>query len=402
MDPKLLPRLEGCIIQECSAKRHDPFDAGDASGAPLDANTNALSYSCPVRDLQKMEHDFDTQLRKAGYVNITPDASSAASPTLTARKGSQWVHWNANAEDGGTTYSLTVATGAGEKFKAEVCAPPPVFSPLKQCEVEECNSKAEDSVAMRTALKGETSLTGNVQTVMLACPSLSTAQAFSAAEGELRTAGFEILFSDRERPESAWVTARAGKRWVELVSAPDGESISYVLTVVPSAEVLTAATPQPVPPAVSEPAPAPEPLPAPVAEPVPVQVAAQAIPQPPTPEAAQPVPILPPQPSAAPAPVSGFVPPRPILQVPIEPTHDRIYSVTGDVVINLLVDVAEDGSVTSAALTGHITKDVLKLETAAIQAVSHWRFEPARQDGRIVPAAKINVQMHFHGRPWQF
>ena len=53
-------------------------------------------------------------------------------------------------------------------------------------------------------------------------------------------------------------------------------------------------------------------------------------------------------------------------------------------------------------LTGRITKDVRKLESAAMDAVSHWRFEPARQDGRVVPAVKIAVEMHFRGRPWRF
>jgi TonB family protein len=105
--------------------------------------------------------------------------------------------------------------------------------------------------------------------------------------------------------------------------------------------------------------------------------------------------------AAAPANVQ-FIPPKVILQVPIEPTHDRIYSVVGDVVINMLVDVDEDGRVANAVLTGHITKDVLRLESAALEAVKHWRFEPALQDGRIVPAVKIGVQMHFRGRPWRF
>ena len=81
---------------------------------------------------------------------------------------------------------------------------------------------------------------------------------------------------------------------------------------------------------------------------------------------------------------------------------DRIYSVVGDVVISMLVDVDEDGRVTNAVLTGRVTKDVLKLEGAAVEAVKHWRFEPALQDGRIVPAVKIGVQMHFRGRPWRF
>jgi TonB family protein len=386
-DLKPLPRLEACVIVECSAKQHDSFNAPDASGAPSDANTNTLSYSCPVTDLEKMAHEFDTQLRKAGYQNITPDKSDPASPALTARKGAQWIHWSANSEDGATTYSFIAASDAGEKFKAEACAQPPMLSALKQCEVLECNSKTEDSVAMRTALKEETALTGNVQTVTLACPASGAGQVFSALEGELKTSGFEILFSDREHPESGWVTARTGKRWVELAGAPDGESVSYALTLVPSAEVLTAATPEPK---------AAAPLPP---EPKPVQIAAQVV----MPAAPVPAPLPTPVPPApAVAAVPGFVPPKSVLQVPIESTQDRVNSVAGDVVIHMLVDVDENGSVTNAVLTGRVTKDVLKLQGAALEAVSHWRFEPARQDGRVVPAVKIAVQMHFRGRPWRF
>jgi TonB family protein len=390
---KLFPRLEGCAIVECSAKQHDSLDAGNASAAPLDANTNELLYSCRVGDLQKMERAFDAQLRKAGYQNIAHDASNPASPAVTARKGSQWVHWNANTEDGVPTYSLTIASDAGPKFKAEACGVPPVLSSLTQCEVVECASKAEDSVALRTAQKAETSLTGNVLTATLACPSIGAAQAWSTVEGELKASGFEILFSDREHPEDGWLTGRSGKRWVELVSALDGESISYTLTVVPTAEILAAA--------------APEPSPVPAATPPPSPIEATAAP-PPIP---QPVPDLAPHPppspraptvAAAPVIMSGFVPPKPIFQVPIEPTHDRVFSVVGDVVINILVDVSEDGTVTKAVLTGRLTKNVLALQSAALEAVSHWRFEPARQDGRIVLAVKIPVRMHFHGRPWRF
>lgn len=400
-DLKLFPRLEGCVIQECSARHHDSLDAAGGSGAPVDASTNSVSYSCPAGDLPKMQHAFDAQLRKAGYQNITPDDSDAANPALTARKGSQWIHWSANTEDSVTEYSFTLAAGPGEKFKAQTCVLPPLLSPLNQCEVEECSSKSEDSVAMPTAPAKETSLTGNVQTITLACPSLTPAQTFAAVEGQLKRSGFEILFSAQERPESTppseWITARTGKRWVELASAPDGEPASYSLTLVPSAEVLTASAPEPKAP--NPPAP-PELQPAPSPEPKPVDAAA-------VPAVTIPTPVPAPQmvPTRAPAvPVleTGFVPPKPILQVPIEPTQERVNSVAGDVLIKMLVDVSEDGAVTNAVLTGRITKDVRKLETAAMDAVSHWRFEPARQDGRVVPAVKIAVEMHFRGRPWRF
>ena len=65
----------------------------------------------------------------------------------------------------------------------------------------------------------------------------------------------------------------------------------------------------------------------------------------------------------------------------------------------MLVDVDENGSVARAEFTGKITNAVLRLESAALEALWKWRFEPARQDGRIVPAAKIAVRMTFQGRP---
>jgi hypothetical protein len=392
MDLKLLPRLEGCIIQECSAKQHDSFETG---AAQLDASVNALTYTCPAQsaslDLDRVKRELDAEIRKAGYQTIAEDKTNPANPTVTARKGSHWLRWDASTEDGEAGYSLISAESANEKFKAEACGQPANFSPLKQCDVVECMSKSEDSVNMRTALKEETSLTGNVQTLTLACPAISPAQAFSTVEGELKASGFEILFSDREHVDSAWITGRADKKWIELASVLDGTAVSYALTLVPSAEVLTKAKSEPAP----DPIAAPEPN---------VQVVAQL--------ATAPAPMPPPAPDETPVPVpttiqppgdaSGFIPPKPILQVPIEPTHDLMYSVSGNVVINMLLDINEKGAVIKAELTGRITKQVLKLETAALDAVWRWRFEPARQDGRVVAAVKIPVQMHFHGRPWRY
>jgi len=400
-DLKLFPRLQGCVIVECSAKQHDsfdgPLDTSDGSGSPIDAYTNSLVYSCPAGDLQQMKRDFGARLHKAGYQTIGEDKADPANPGLTARKGSQWVQWSASSEDSGTSYSLATAVTSDDKVRPEACAPPPEFSGLKHCEMAECASKSEDSVAMRTAQKEETPLTGNVQKVTLACSSVGAAQAFSSVEGELRASGSQILFSDRERPETGWMTGRAGKRWVELVSTPDGESVSYALTVVTSAEELTAVKPEPA--AVPVPTPSPEPAPAER----PVETAAVVVPQ----AAAAPQAAAPARVSApVTAPIATFhpvfLPPRPIVEVPIEPTHDRIFSVQGEVVINMLVDVSEDGAVIKAVLTGRITGDVLKLESAALDAVAHWRFEPARQDGRIVASVKIPVQMRFRGRPWRF
>jgi hypothetical protein len=390
-DLKLFPRLQGCIVQECSAKQHDSFEPPDGSAGQLDANVSALTYTCPASmDLQRMKRELDAELRKAGYQTIAEDKTDADNPTVTARKGTHWLRWAATSEDGDPSYSLTSAESSAGKFKPEACGQPPVLSAMKECEVVECASKSEDSVAMRTALKEETSLAGNVQTVTLACPANGAAQALSTIESELKASGFEILFSDREHPESGWVTGRSGKKWVELVSVPDGESISYALTVVPSAEVLTAATPEPLPSPDARLEAAAQ-IVAPVAAPVVTLVTPATVETPVVAVTAAPVPAG-----------AGFVPPIPILQVPIEATHSRVYSVSGEVVINLLVDINERGAVTKAELTGRITKDVLKLESAALDALWRWHFEPARQDGRVVPTEKFPVQMRFHGRPWRF
>jgi len=430
-DLKLLPRLEGCVIQECSAKQHESFDTAGTNIAPgisgpLDANENSLTYSCPASmDVQRIRQELDAEIHKAGFLNIAEDKADPANPVITARKGSHWIRWGASSEDGGTSYTFTLATGGPEKFKAEACAAPQILSLAKSCEIVECASKAEDSVGLRTAQKEQTSVAGTVQTITLSCPAIAPAQALIGAEEELKRSGFEILFSDRERPESGWLTGRAGKHWVELVSGPDGDSISYAVTSIASGEVVGAPhvetasgsapespAPQPQPPPPPTPQP-PPPAPQPAAAetqntPAPAQVASVVQPEttatPPAPvpaESPAPVPSETPAPAPAPAPGS-FTPPRPVIQTPIQASHDLVWSVNGSVVINMLVDVNADGAVTNAVLTGRITRDVLKLESAAREAVSHWRFEPARQDGRVVPAVKIPIQLRFQGRPWQY
>jgi hypothetical protein len=424
-DLKLLPRLEGCVIQECSAKQHETFETADVTAPTIDANINTVLYSCPASmGIERVKRELDAAVHKAGFVNVVED-KDANNVVVTTRKGSHWIRWGAGSEDGATSYSITTAAASSEKFKPEACAEPQVLSLERTCEIVECTSKAEYSVGMRTAQKEQTSVAGTVQTVTLACPAIGSAQTLAAAEDELKRSGFEILFSDHDRPEDGWLTGRAGKHWVELVSAPDGESVSYALTSIAAGEAITtsgdsAPTPEPAQPAAVQTAavqtvsiqPAPvQPPPAPVAPPA---AAAEVIPPPaaPTVSPVQEATITPElSPTPAPAPTvaapavasSGpIVPPRPLVKVPIAATHDLIWSISGSVTINLLLDVRDDGTVAKATLAGRITGDVLKLETAAMAAAYQWRFEPARQDGRAVAATKIPVQLRFQGRPWQY
>lgn len=404
-DLKLLPRLEGCVIEECSARQHESFETAAGNPAPLDANVNNLLYSCPASmDLARLKRELDAEIHKAGFLNVAEDKTDPGNTVVTARKGAHWIRWGATSEDGVTSYTLTAATSSVEKFKAEACAEPHVLSLEKNCEIVECASKLEDSVGMRTAQKEQISVAGAVQTATLACPALGPAQAFPMAEDELKRSGFEILFSDHEAPESGWLTGRAGKHWVELVSSPDGESTSYALTSVPAGEVISgprfeARAAEPPTEAGSATA-VPEPVvevrerPAPVASPIVPAVVPTAAPAP--------APAATPSAITAKAHAGSFVPPKPVFQAPIQAPFDLVWSISGSLVINLLVDVNEDGTVSHAVLTGKITNDILRLQTLAVEAVSHWRFEPARQDGRVVAAVKIPVQLHFQGRPWRY
>jgi hypothetical protein len=407
-DLKIVPRVAGCLIQECSAKQHESFDASVENGAPLDANLNTLTYSCPAsKDFESVKRELDAAIHKAGYLNVAEDKVENVSTVVTARKSSRWIRWSVNSEDG-ISYSLTAASPATEKLKAEACTAPAVLSLAKTCEMVDCASKAEDSTEVRTSVKDQTSVAGNVQTVMLSCPAAPPIQAFPAAEDELKRSGFEILFIAHERPESGWLTGRQGKQWIELVSGTEGDAASYTLTSISSGEVLSASSPdpEPNPPAAiqvvaateSVQQPTPTPAAAVIRMPEPVSAPAPPLPEDPAPEipASGTTAVVPSTPAAP------ITPPRPVVKAQIAGSHDLMWSISGMLVIHMLVDVNEEGLITNAVLTGRINKDVLLVESAAREALKQWRFEPARQNGRAVAATKVPVQLRFQGRPWQY
>jgi protein TonB len=107
-----------------------------------------------------------------------------------------------------------------------------------------------------------------------------------------------------------------------------------------------------------------------------------------------------PTPAAAPKPVlpspEPLIPPRPLVEVPIEVSDNLKRSIVGTLIITINVEVNEKGEVTKAALAGKITKDMKKLETAALDAVRRWQFEPAHQGDRRVPG-QIAVKIRFEG-----
>ena len=258
---------------------------------------------------------------------------------------------------------------------------------------------------------------------------------FESAQQELKESGFDVLFIDHEHPDGSWLTARSEKRWVELVGASDGESMSYAMTVAPLAEAVVPLKPSSTAPPEDQKS-SPQINTIPAREPVKVGGAAQAsadnttvasmlpvlqtelpkqaqhilapqaeasneIASPPTVSSSDPTLTTStpaPQPVAPATPGAELIPPKPILQVPMEVSHDLKWRIVGWVVITVLVDVNEEGVVTKAIVAGKVTSDVQKLRSAAVNAVYRWHFEPAHKGDQRVPG-KTKVQLRFEGLP---
>jgi protein TonB len=437
-DLKQVRRIQGCVIVECASKQRDTLtvELGANDTRSLDASINSVTYSCPSSVTPpQVVREVGAKLRESSYQILYEDKEDPTSVGLTARKDGQWIKLDADRSDSATMYSLAVAdTSLKKPAKAESCIGPQAPSFEKSCVVVECSSALFDTVEMRAGLKGETSLRGSRLTTTLICDESKPTRVFDSAQKELRDAGFEIVFDDRTHADNAWLTGRLGKRWVELSNSQEGDSMQYVLTVVPSAEIVAGSKPSaidaaedarlaleervkpapeatpiaPIPPPVPHPEAPKQPalVARPPAEPPKETAAAPASPAPapstPARASATPPPAVPsiPTPAAAPKPVSPspepLIPPKPLVEVPLEVSDNLKRSIFGTLFITINVEVNEKGEVTKAALTGKITKDMKKLETAALDAVRRWKFEPAHQGDRLVPG-QVAVKIHFEG-----
>lgn len=431
-DLKLIPRVQGCVIVECSANQSDLISTKDTNDPLVDAATNSVVYSCPIgTDPQRIERDVALQLRKGPYQTVREEKDDPTSTALAARKGSQWINLKAWLEDGTTMYSLLAAETGAEKSKAETCSRPEVLSFEKRCGVAECTSKSEHVVQMQTSAQERTSLEGPAVTATLTCPGLNPSEIFDSAEKELKESGFDVLFTHRAQAESYWLTARSGQRWVELASAPDGETMSYALTVISSTdsiavaearpqgaekqgadstlEVSSAAEPQrglklpPQPPVVAENAVAGVSTPSSAEPEAPRYLEPRQIAQESAMREVVPPPSVPLASSTGVAPIGPTIqelstmpirPPKPVVRIPLLVPQEVSVTIRDEVSVTLLVDVNEDGLVTHATLTGRITSNVLTLQPAALDTVSRWRFEPARRANKAVPSQTI-VKLSF-------
>ncbi len=405
-DLKLFRRVANCVIVECASKLRDivtvQVDADHTRA--LEGFVDSVTYSCPVSvNPRQVARDLSAKLHEAAYQLVYQDTQDPMNMGLTARKGGQWFQLNSETVDAATTYSLSaVETGLKKSPKAETCTGPQAPFLEKSCVVVECNSASSDMVAMRTGPQSETSLRGPLLTTTLSCAESTPTQIFDTAQKSLGDANFEILFSDRTKADDSFLTGRSGKRWVQLSNWQEGESMAYVLTVVPSAETVVEPKPRSTEADGGKPA-VPGPIAAPVGPPVqPAEAPKQPVVAPPPVRAeTAKAPAIPPAPNVAlpvatSKPTGQIIPPKAVVEVAMEVSEKLKQSIVGDVFITLDLDVDEKGKVTKAVLAGKITKNVQKLESAALDAVRRWQFEPARQGDRPIPS-QTTVKLHFEG-----
>ena len=439
-DLKAVPRVGQCVILECSSKRTDSaeFAIGERS-QKVEGMVSSVKYSCPAPStLDGISKELVAALRKVGYLIVTQDSNEAGDRVITGRKGEQWVGVEADVDDGVAGYTITSAeAGAARLGAAENCSESGFVSLPKGCVLSECGSRRKDAVEMRANAASQVSLEGALRTTGIACDaSVTPAQLFDAAHSSLKQAGFEVVYSERNRPEYSWLTSRAGKRWIELMSYQDSDAIAYQLTDVQAESVKLPEEPANAvahsparAPVLEKPAPAPAPE-SPAAAPAPPAVASapppdaeprpqetppapppveKAVAEPPAappaapgPAEPEPAPVSmvakPSGPVAAPTPplVPGMTPPRPSRRIALVVPDELQQAVKQPVTVNLLVDVDDRGLVLRAQLAeGSSSPDALKILDAAIAMMMQWRFNPARHNGHRVPG-QVVVPVPFY------
>jgi outer membrane protein OmpA-like peptidoglycan-associated protein len=116
-DSKLLTRMAGCTIVECSTKE---FEATELQIKAVDPDTNAapkqalegafeqLRYYCPAKySLVQIQRNAENALKGAGFTIVFSGKSEDDWPMVTARKGAQWVSVLSREVNDHTGYDFT-------------------------------------------------------------------------------------------------------------------------------------------------------------------------------------------------------------------------------------------------------------------------------------------------------
>ena len=115
-DLKILTRLSGCSITDCSKSEYDAADlivstTADTRTTHVEGKIEKISYDCPNKSALQVRRNAENALKNAGF---TVDFTGYDVPDhyVTAHKGPQWVGVVAHEMTGSSAYDVTaVLTG---------------------------------------------------------------------------------------------------------------------------------------------------------------------------------------------------------------------------------------------------------------------------------------------------
>lgn len=100
-DSKLLSRMPGCQLFDCSTKEYDAVEiivgadkaSGEVARKALEGAIDFQHYVCPAKYSQlQLARNLETALKKAGYTFVVPVSKNESGEyMLTVRKGEQWL-----------------------------------------------------------------------------------------------------------------------------------------------------------------------------------------------------------------------------------------------------------------------------------------------------------------------
>ena len=117
------------------------------------------------------------------------------------------------------------------------CQDPKALSRLPGCWIDRCRTAPYEQAKLETARTGPqrtTAVEGEFEEVHYTCPpETAGVQIFKNAEGALRQAGYEVVFTNTYATTRYWVTGRKGPQWVGVYA----ERANYTVTAVKTKEL---------------------------------------------------------------------------------------------------------------------------------------------------------------------
>jgi OOP family OmpA-OmpF porin len=111
-DSKMMTRMRGCTIVECSKKEYDAAElivADDQKSQSVEGEIEIVQYTCPASvSMLMIARNAENALKAQGFTTVFSGPAVNNFPTATLRKSANWVSVETNEAPG---YKQTVVRG---------------------------------------------------------------------------------------------------------------------------------------------------------------------------------------------------------------------------------------------------------------------------------------------------